>query len=192
MRIFHLLVFMALTACGVGQQDLAENPDPIGNFRLGLVFAEAAPDLAKGPLSREKSPAEIGEAMTDALNKRFSRFDGSQFYHIGVTVRGYILARRGVPVVFSPKSTLVISIVVIEDATGTVLTPEPHEITVFEDLNAGTMLGSGYTRTADEQLQSLAHAAARNVETWLRKQDFIKATTYQPAPLTTQSPPSAN
>ena len=75
-------------------------------------------NLTKGPVSRDATPEEWKEAVRAAFEPRFKRYDGGKFYHLGVIVEGYVLAQPGIPVVLAPKSALIFSVTVIEDATG--------------------------------------------------------------------------
>lgn len=173
MRIRWAIVaaFLALAGCAAG--DLEETPKPMGDFQLGFVVPITSPNLTKGPVSREATPEEWKDAMKQAFDARFSRFEGDAFYHLGVIVEGYVLAQPGIPLVLSPKSALIFSITVIEDATQETLTPEPHQITVVESIGAGTLLGSGLVMSREEQLEELARNAAVATERWLRQQPWF-------------------
>ena len=57
-----------------------------------------------------------------------------------------------------------------DDAAGKKLNEEPEQITVLETFGTGTVVGSGYTLTPDEQLKQLSQNAAKAVERYLVKQ----------------------
>lgn len=167
-----LIVFLAvLTLAGCnGARDLNQPPVPLGDFNLRHNIA-VAPKAVKGPLSREVTEEQLSKALTDATAERFGRYNGSRDYHFGMSVEGYNLAVPGIPVVFAPKSVLIINLTVWDDAAGKKLTPEPHQITVLESFDQGPIVGSGYTKSAEEQLKNLAQNAAKQIETYLVKQN---------------------
>ena len=171
-RLILLIAMLAgLSACGTPSLD--EAPEPIGDFRLGFVVPTVSPNLTKGPVSREATPEEWKEAARAAFEPRFKRYEGNSFYHLGVIIEGYVLAQPGIPVVLSPKSALIFSVTVIEDATQTVLTEEPHQITVLESLSAATVVGSGLVKSKEEQMKNLSENASVQVEKWLRDQPWF-------------------
>ena len=51
------------------------------------------------------------------------------------------------------------------------LTPEPHQITVLESFDQGPIVGSGYTKSAEEQLKNLSQNAAKQIENFLVQQN---------------------
>ncbi|SEO87257.1 hypothetical protein SAMN04490248_11499 [Salinihabitans flavidus] len=166
-RLLSLLALLtSLASCG---GDLNDPPADLGNFALGHNIV-VAPDLVKGPLSREASKDEWIEAMKSAMAARFERYEGDRFYHFGVNVSGYVLAQPGVPLVFSPKSALVITVSVWDDKLNKKLNPEPYQITVTEDFSGGSILvGSGWASTREQQIKNLTFSAARAVERWLEQ-----------------------
>lgn len=171
-RLLPVVAFGVLTACASAPLD--ETPDPIGDFKLGFFVPSTAADLTKGPVSREATPEEWKAALKTAFEPRFKRYTGDSFYHIGAIVDGYVLAQPGVPVVMSPKSVLILRITVIEDATGTQYPlEEPHQLTVLENVNAESIVGSGLTKTKEQQLADLAENAAKATERWLREQEWL-------------------
>lgn len=163
-----LLMLTALSACGGIRDDLTKPPTPIGHFLLGynIVVAEAP---QKGPLSRDATPDQWIKAVHDAIDARFKRFDGDQYFHVAVAVQGYVLARPGIPLIYSPKSVLIFSVTFYEDATQKKLNDEPIQLTVFEPCCGVPLLGSGFTKSAQEQMDGLAFNAARAIERQMRK-----------------------
>ncbi|MFD2738112.1 hypothetical protein ACFSUD_00870 [Sulfitobacter aestuarii] len=167
-----LMSFLFLVACN-GASDLDKAPVPLGDFNLSHNIA-VAPKAVKGPLSREVSEAELTKALTDAVAERFDRYDGERAYHFGMSVEGYVLAQPGIPLVFAPKSILIVNLTVWDDAKGIKLTPKPHQITVLESLDQGPIVGSGYTKSAAEQLKNLSQNAAKSIESYLVEQNAEK------------------
>lgn len=172
-RIFALLVGIALLAGCNGARDLDKAAVPLGDFNLVHNLA-VAPKAVKGPFSREVSKEQLAQALMDATAERFDRYDGARNYHFGMSVEGYVLALPGVPLVATPKSIMIINLTVWDDAKNAKLTPEPHQITVFESFDQGPVVGSGYTKSAEEQLKNLAQNAAKQIETFLVKQNAEK------------------
>lgn len=154
-----------IAACGA-KNDLKDPPVPLGDFVLGhnIVVAE---NVQKVPISREATPEEWEAAMQKAVADRFGRYEGSRIYNIGISVDGYALAPPGIPVVAAPKSVLVITANIWDDAAEKKLNPEGHQITVFESLSGETVIGTGLTRTKAQQMEALSFNAAKKVEAWL-------------------------
>ncbi len=167
-RFLALILLLGLSACGGVRDDLTQTPDPIGHFLLGfnVVVAE---DPQKGPVSRDATPDEWIAAVEKAVNDRFKRYDGDQYYHIAVAVQGYVLGRAGIPLVYSPKSVLIFSVTFYNDATQSKINPEPIQLTVFEPCCSVPFLSSGMTKTREEQMDGLAFNAARAIERLMRE-----------------------
>lgn len=169
-RVLAVLMSVAfLTACN-GAADLNKAPVPLGDFSLKHNIA-VAPKAVKGPLSREVSKEQLTKALTDATAERFGRYNGSRDYHFGMSVEGYVLAQPGIPLVFAPKSILIVNLTVWDDAKNRKLNEKPHQITVFESFDQGPVVGSGYTKSAEEQLKNLSQNAAKSIESYLVKQN---------------------
>jgi hypothetical protein len=157
-----------LVACN-GARDLDQPPVPLGDFTLVHNIA-VAPKAAKGPLSREASEEELVKALTDATAERFSRYEGTREYHFGMSVEGYVLAQPGIPLVLSPKSVMIVNVTVWDGEKREKLNAEPHQITVLESFGQGSLIGSGYTMSAEEQLKNLSQNVAKQIENYLVKQ----------------------
>ena len=153
-----------LAACG--RNDLEEPPVPLGDFALGLNIA-VADNAQKVPISREASADEWEAAMKQAVEDRFGRYNGTRLYNIGISIDGYALAPPGIPVVAAPKSVLVITANIWDDATQTKLNPEGEQFTVFEGMSGETVIGTGITRTKKKQMEVLSYNAVKRVEQWL-------------------------
>lgn len=166
-RLIALLALGLVAAC-TNPNDLDEAPAYMGNFRLGHNVV-VAPNLVKGPASREASKEEWVDAVTQAITDRFGRFEGTKLYHLGVSIEGYVLAVPGVPVVASPKSALILNVTVWDDAAGRKINEEPHMVTVVESLSTNTVLGSGLTQSREKQMLNLSRNAAKIIQNWLIK-----------------------
>lgn len=169
MRIIAALTVLALlTACA--RDDLTEMPEQLGQFRLGhnVVYVNGP---AQGPFSRDATDDQWQAAMMQAVDDRFNatRFFGDKYYHIGLSVEGYVLAQPGIPLLYAPKSVLIFSVNFFEDATQQKLNDEAIRLTVFEACCTFPLLGSGLTKSADEQMEALAFNAARAVERTMRE-----------------------
>ena len=163
-----MLMVLMVGACA-GNADLDEAPVPLGDFSLTHNIV-VAPNAQRGPFSRPATDEELIETVRGAISERFDRYDGASRYHFGVSVEGYVLAVPGVPLVLSPKSALILNLTVWDDAAGKKLNDEPEQITVLETFGSGTVIGSGYTLSAEEQLKQLSQNAAKSIERYLVRQ----------------------
>lgn len=164
-RIGLLISLLALVAC-TGAGNLADPPVPLGNFSLGHNVV-VAPKVATVAVSRELPKEQLTEALQNAIAERFDRYDGAKDYHFGVSIEGYVLAKPGVPVLLSPKSAMIIRVTVWDDAQGKKLNEEPEQFTVLEALNGESIVGTGWTQSAETQLLNLSRNAAQVIEDYL-------------------------
>ncbi|GFE66430.1 hypothetical protein [Litoreibacter roseus] len=143
-----------LTACGVKDPDATRDLN-LGDFRLGhnIVVTKNARKI--GP-TREATAEEWETLLEGEIEKQFGGYEGDKLYHLGINLDGYALAVPGVPVLLSPKSVLVISLTVWDDAAAKKLNEPPRQLTIFEQLDGGTVFGSGITRDREEQMNNLA------------------------------------
>lgn len=162
-RVAFFIGFAVLAGCG--RSDLEEPPVPLGDFALGLNIV-VADNVQKVPISREASVEEWEAVMKDAVANRFGRYQGPKLYNIGISVDGYALAPPGIPVVAAPKSVLVITANVWDDAAQQKLNAEGKQFTVFESLSGETVIGTGLTRNKKEQMEALSYNAVKRVEEW--------------------------
>lgn len=173
MRLTPCLPFalaLLLAACG-SDRDLEGPVEPLGAFKLGhnIVVADNVQEVEP---SREVSPDEWEAAISEAIDRRFSRFTGDQFYHIAIAVEGYSVAVTGIPGVLAPKSVLVVSATVWDDAAGGKINKEPERFTIIEEQTPeNALIGSGATKTKEQQVASLAAQVARQVEAWMRRNE---------------------
>ena len=166
MSTLRTFAFLLLLGACAGQP-LVEQPEPIGDFRLGHAIAKVErPE--QGPFSRVISDEKIKQEVEGAVRARLGRYDGDGLYHIGMHVGGYALAQPGVPLIFSPKSIMIVDVTVFDNATRQKLNPEPHRITAFEGIeNTVPIIGSGLARNAEAQLENLSEQVAVQIENWL-------------------------
>ncbi|WP_210115042.1 hypothetical protein [Roseovarius aestuariivivens] len=168
-RFFLLIAGLALTAC-TNPNDLDKTPVYLGNFHLGHNVV-VAPNLTKGPASREASQEEWIAYMTKAIDERFSRYEGTRLYHLGISIEGYVLAVPGIPLVASPKSALILNVTVWDDAKQAKLNAKPETVTVVESISGNTILGSGVTQSKEVQMKNLSRNAAKLIQNWLVRQN---------------------
>ena len=127
-----------------------------------------ADNLQQVPPSREASSEEWVEIVTAEMDRRFGDYEGERLYRLGISVDGYALAPPGIPIVLNPRSVLVLSVNVWDVALGAKLHEEPDQILIFDCASPESfLLGSGLTRTREEQMQILARNAARRVQQWM-------------------------
>ena len=159
-----VLGFGLLAACETN--DLKKPPVPLGDFVMGHNIAIA--DTAQVPgISRQATADEWEAAMKQAMVDRFGRYEGSRIYNFGINIDGYVLAPPGVPVVASPRSALIITVHVFDDATQTELNPGGKQLTMVEGISPESFVGSGWTQTKEQQLARMAYRAALSVQNYL-------------------------
>jgi hypothetical protein len=166
LRPLLLVASLFLAACEA-QTSLQAPPAALSGFKLGhaVVLTDKA---VQAPISRNATPEEWKAVMDAAVAERFGRLTGDTLYHMGIHVDGFAVAPPGIPLVVSPKSVLIFSVTLFaNDSGGRKLNDKPKQITVFEGLSGDTVLGSGLTRTKEEQMQNLAFNAAKAIEDWL-------------------------
>ena len=168
MQIARLLLSVLAVAALIGctNKDLTNPPPPLGTFSLGLNIV-VADNMQMVPISRPATVEEWETALQKAIDDRFGRYDGTKAFNLGIAVDGYALAPPGIPVVASPKSVLVITANIWDDAAALKLNETGEQIMVFEDLSPEEVIGSGLTKTREQQLETLAFNAAYAVEKWL-------------------------
>lgn len=164
-----LILAGALAACN-GAADLEKPAVPLGDFNLSHNIV-VAPKIQKVPLSRTLETEVMTKMLQKAVAERFDRYEGTRLYHFGISIESYFLAPPGVPVVAAPKSAMIIRLSVWDDAKKKKLTPKAHQITVLESLDQGPLVGSGYTKTAEEQFKNLSQNAVKQIENFLVRQN---------------------
>jgi hypothetical protein len=166
MTLRRIALLMTLLGACASTAGLDDPPADLGDFVLGHNIT-VTDKMQMVPISRAATGAEWEAAMEKAVADRFGRYDGSRVYNIGIAIDGYALAPLGIPVVAAPKSVLVITANIWDDARRAKLNTEGKQLTVFENLDGQNLIGTGLTRTREEQMAALAYNAAGAVETWL-------------------------
>ena len=170
LRLLTILVaVLGLAAC-TNPNDLDKAPAYLGNFNLAHNVV-VAPNLTKGPASREASKEEWIASMKSAIDERFSRYEGTRLYHLGISVEGYVLAIPGIPLVAAPKSALILNVTAWDDAAQAKLNEDPETITVVETISGGTIISSGLTQSKEKQMENLSRNAAKLIQNWLVRQN---------------------
>jgi hypothetical protein len=165
--IRYLGILLLIAGCGAPPEGV-EGLEPLGDFQLGHnIVVSRSPTM--GPLSRQVSDAEWEEAMKAAVTRQFGAFEGGKLYHVAIKIQGYIVAVPGIPLVAAPKSTLIITANVWDDARGVKLSPEAHPITVMESFSGENLVSSGLTKSKEEQVRELSENAVGEVLEWMRK-----------------------
>ena len=167
LRIAAVLAFLVtLTACQ--KNDLKDPPVPLGDFALGLNIV-VADQAQKSPVSRTAKPEEWTASLESAIKDRFGRYEslGSKRYNLGISVDGYALAPPGIPIILKPRSLLVITANIWDDAAQKKLNAEGKRLIIFENTTGKTIISSGLTQSRDEQMRILSYNAAKSVEGWL-------------------------
>ena len=166
LRRAALCLAAAAALAGCGNRDLSEPAPEFGDMALGYVIVVAKNAQPVGP-SRKASPEEWEASIRDAVQARIGRQQGEKLYHLGIGIDGYALAVPGIPVVLSPKSALVASVTLWDDAAQVKVNAEPERFTVLEALTPETVISSGLTQSREEQIANLSASLARAIETWL-------------------------
>ncbi|WP_324751456.1 hypothetical protein [Roseovarius sp. Pro17] len=171
LRLIALLSLLAAVAACTNPNDLGKAPVPLGDFKLGYNVV-VAPNIAKGPLSRDASNEEWIASMKKAVDERFRRYDGDKLYHLAISIEGYVLAVPGVPIVASPKSALILNVTAWDDAAGKKLNEKPEQVTVIESFSGETIIGSGLTQSKEQQMTNLSRNSAKLIQNWLERQKY--------------------
>jgi len=167
-RIIALFATLSLlVACGETRLD--EAPEDLGAFQARIlhVYTEKA---LQWPMSRSADHSEWTDPIKSALETRLRRYEGGQQYDVAVTLEGFMLAPAGVPVLFSPKSVVVVNVFVYDVEQERFLAKK-HQMEIFESTTGeSALVGSGHARSKQEQIQGLAVNIADKVEEWMAEQ----------------------
>ncbi|WP_224380125.1 hypothetical protein [Roseovarius carneus] len=172
-RLAALCCGLALVSACTNANDLDSAPVPLGDFALGHNVV-VAPNLTKGPASRDATEEEWAASVKAAIDERFSRYQGARLYHLGISVEGYVLAVPGIPLVASPKSALIVNVTAWDDAAGKKLNEKPEQITIVETISGSTMISSGLTQSKEVQMENLSRNAAKLIQNWLVRENLDK------------------
>ncbi len=170
-RFLFGVAALALVACAETDAN-GKPPDPLGDFSLGFAVV-VAKHAEKGPFSRDATPEELEAAVKSEIQRVFGPYDGDRLYHVAIAVNAYALAVPGIPLVASPKSALVITLNIWDDANQVKVGEEHKQFTILERISGKTLLGSGITQTKEEQLAGLARSAVRQVEKYMRENEAL-------------------
>ncbi len=170
LRIIACLLALCMIAACTNPNDLDEAPAYLGNFQLGHNVV-VAPNLTKGPVSRNATDEELITALKTTIGDRFERYQADRLYHLGISIEGYVLARPGIPIVASPKSALIVNVTAWDDEAGIKLNEKPHLVTSLETLSTKVFLGSGLTQTREKQLENLTKNTSKLIQNWLVEQN---------------------
>jgi hypothetical protein len=169
MRIFAFLSVLIMLA-GCANQTIKGPPVPLGDFSLGHNVV-VTKNTQSSIISRNVSDEKLVAAMTGAIDQRFGRYEGENLYHLGISIEGYVLAPPGVPVIYTPKSLLLVTVTVWDDAGGRKLNEAPHQVIALETTGGDSLvIGSGWGRNKEKQLAGLTFNAAKSIEAWLVEQ----------------------
>ncbi|MGR3289599.1 MAG: hypothetical protein ACU0C9_00165 [Paracoccaceae bacterium] len=156
---------VVLTGCTL-PADVDAPQVAMGDFRFGHnIVVVDEPEI--GPLSRTQTDEAWQEALTNAMDLRFGGYEGEKFYHIGMKMDAYVLALPGVPIVFKPKSVLVVTVNMWDDAAGEKVNEEAKVFTIFEGVSGETLISSGLLQNKQQQMVKLANNAAKAVQDWI-------------------------
>jgi len=167
-----LALILAACAGGAVQQEVPPPIKPIGDFKLGILVVNAD-NVEKGPMSRTATPDELKTAMQTELQRRFGVLDGSKFFNMAVSINAYALARTGIPLLLTPKSALVVTLNVWDDAKKKIITEEDKRFTVIEKLSAKSLIGSGLSMTKEQQLHEMVMLTVDKIEAYLRENEAL-------------------
>lgn len=172
-RILALIFGLTLLASCTVSNEVQERRD-LGEFSLGHNVVVAS-KMTQGPLSRDATAEEWIASLKAGVEERFGRYEGSQLYHVAISVEGFMLAPPGVPVVYNPRSVLVVNVTIWDDAAAKKLNEEVEQFTIFEDTTGDSVLvGSGHRRTKEEQMAGLTQNAMDAIEDWMAAQHAEK------------------
>ncbi|PYG31244.1 hypothetical protein [Pelagimonas varians] len=154
-----LCACVTLAACNAPPADLDDPVVAMGQFKLGHAEV-VAPNLEKLLVSQEASNEEWIAIVDAALEQRFRRFEGTQFYHIGVSLEAYSLPQPFVP----GKSALAMRVTVWDDAAGKKLNEETELFHVIQ------ILESRISMSKEEVMIRAAESGALLIEKWMREE----------------------
>jgi len=167
-KFFGAALLAASLLAGCAADDLSKPPPAIGDFRLGYDIVVADNAEPAGP-SRKATPDEWEAALKKAIDADIGRYQGDKLYHLGVALNAYALAVPGIPIVLSPKSVVVLTVDVWDDTAQRPVNAEGKRFTVFEGISGSTMVGSGLTKTREQQMETLSKNAAAAIAKWLEE-----------------------
>lgn len=161
---------LLVASCSPGSEDLTADPEPFGDFRLATVHVSA--DYSQTvPFAREAAAEDLEAALAAELKRRLGRYSGKKRYSVEVEVGAHFIAPAGIPIVLSPRSTMVLNVTVRERVTWKAMNEDPRMFLVGEPFSGKTIVGSGVVQGKEEQIQALAERSAYLIERWLKSAD---------------------
>ena len=171
-RIGAVCALLILAGCA--EQVLNARPDAdLGAFRLNVNYAFDEKATKVGH-TRTAAPGQWADAVAKANRARLGRYAGTQPYDIGVSVESYTLGQAGIPLIYNPRSSVIVFLNVYDPSTKTWLV-KGHQMQAFENTDSESLLlGSGGSRSQQEQVDGLAFNLARQIENYLEEQHAAK------------------
>tara|TARA_B110000483_G_C18202740_1_gene546025 strand:- start:698 stop:1249 length:552 start_codon:yes stop_codon:yes gene_type:complete len=162
-----MILFLLCSACSISNysKEIPTIPN-IGNFKLGHLVVKAE-NAQKGFFSRKASKQTLEKTLKEKLSKLLINQNGDHFFHISAIISGYVLAQPGIPVLLSPKSVLIIDVFIFDDQTQQKVFEKPRRFAIFESFSTDTIIGTGLTLTAEQQLDDLTTIAVNKIGNWL-------------------------
>ena len=162
-----IIIFLFSSACSISNYPTEIPTIPnIGNFKLGHLVVKAE-NTQKGFFSRNVSEEILEKTLKEKLSKLLNNQNGDHFFHISAVISGYVLAKSGIPVLLSPKSVLIIDVFIFDDQTQQKVFENPRRFSIFESFSSDTIIGTGLTLTAEQQLDDLTTIAVNKIGDWL-------------------------
>ncbi len=161
------LALAALVAgCSASGEDVGAMRAELGDFQLCYNIVTTN-DAVQGPLSREADVEAFAAEIRTEIDRRLGRYQGGRLYHLALHLDAYVLAVPGIPIVASPRSALIVSANLWDDRLGRPLNAQPEQFTILESAGGSSIVGSGLSLSAEEQMTMLSQNAALRLETWL-------------------------
>jgi hypothetical protein len=167
-----MVLLLVGCAADTGTAPALKATEPLGDFKLGIMVVYAD-KVQQGPMSRDATPLELKTALETELRRRFGSLTGSKFFNMSVAIDAYALAKPGIPLIISPKSALVVTLNVWDDAKQQIITEEDKRFTVLEKFTGKSLIGSGMTMSREEQLAELVQTTADNIEAYMRENEAL-------------------
>ncbi len=144
--------------------------EPLGQFQAG-PRRSSWPQRRQGPRHRADATTMNGSpGSMRRSSRRFRRYDGDQFYHLGVRVEGYVLAAPGIPLVVRAQIGVIVTVTVCGRRRGhEAERRSPSRSPCSKRCRARRSSASGLTQTKEEQLTAAVAERRPEIENWLRE-----------------------
>lgn len=164
---FATMTLLLSFVSGCGFDIPSAPPSSLGDFTLAQTIV-LTDTTVKGLISREASVEDFSQALETAVQEQLAPYKGSKPYIMGIRIEGYNLAPPGIPVVLSPKSALILYVSIWQKTKENNFKNEHKErFLIFETLSPELMIGTGHTRTRQQQIDDLSKNAALQISQWL-------------------------